>query len=68
MHLIDTNVVSEARKRDKANPGVIGFFEQAQVNGDSLYVSVGDGGDPGGGDGGGDWDGGDFDGGDFGDF
>jgi predicted nucleic acid-binding protein len=40
MYLIDTNVVSEARKRDKANPGVIRFFEQAQVNGDSLYVSV----------------------------
>ena len=40
MYLIDTNVVSEARKREKANPGVIRFFEQAQVNGDSLYVSV----------------------------
>ena len=38
--MIDTNVVTEARKRDKANPGVIRFFEQAQVNGDSLYVSV----------------------------
>lgn len=40
MYLIDTNVVSEARKRDKANPGVIRFFEQAQVIGDPLYVSV----------------------------
>jgi predicted nucleic acid-binding protein len=40
MYLIDTNVISEARKRDKANPGVIRFFEQAQVNGDALYVSV----------------------------
>lgn len=40
MYLIDTNVVSEARKRDKANPGVIRFFEQAQVIGDPLYVNV----------------------------
>ena len=40
MYLIDTNVVSEARKRDKANPGVIRFFDKAQVDGDALYVSV----------------------------
>lgn len=40
MYLIDTNVISEARKRDKANPGVFGFFERAQADGDSLYVSV----------------------------
>jgi len=40
MYLIDTNVISEARKRDKANPGVIGFFERAQADGDLLYVSV----------------------------
>lgn len=40
MYLIDTNVVSEARKRDKANPGVIDFFKRAQADGDLLYVSV----------------------------
>jgi predicted nucleic acid-binding protein len=40
MYLLDTNVVSEARKRDKANPGVIGFFERVQTAGDLLYVSV----------------------------
>ncbi len=40
MYLIDTNVVSEARKRDKANPGVIGFFERVHAAGDLLYVSV----------------------------
>ena len=40
MYLIDTNVVSEARKRDKANRGVIRFFGKAQVDGDALYVSV----------------------------
>ena len=40
MYLIDTNAISEARKRDKANPGVIRFFDKAQVDGDALYVSV----------------------------
>lgn len=34
--LIDTNVVSELRKRDRANPGVRQFVEQAA----SLYLSV----------------------------
>ena len=40
MYLIDTNVISEARKRDKASRGVIRFFDTAQVDGDALYVSV----------------------------
>lgn len=40
MYLIDTNVISEARKRDKANFGVIGFLQRAQADGDLLYVSV----------------------------
>jgi predicted nucleic acid-binding protein len=40
MYLIDANVVSEARKRDKANRGVIRFFDKAQVDGDALYASV----------------------------
>ena len=40
MYLIDTNVISEARKRDKANRGVIRFFDAAQVDGGALYVSV----------------------------
>ena len=40
MYLIDTNVISEARKRDKANRGVSRFFDAAQVDGDALYVSV----------------------------
>jgi len=38
--LIDANVVSEARKRDKANHGVIRFFDKAHVDGDALYLSV----------------------------
>ncbi len=40
MYLLDTNVISEARKLDKANPGVIRFFEQAHKDGSRLYISV----------------------------
>jgi toxin FitB len=40
MYLIDTNVVSEARKRDKSNPGVARFFDKARTNEDGIYVSV----------------------------
>lgn len=40
MYLIDTNVVGEARKRDKANPGVARFFGEARTNEDGVYVSV----------------------------
>ena len=40
MYLIDTNVVSEARKREKANPGVMRFFDKARADGESVYVSV----------------------------
>ena len=40
MYLIDTNVVSEARKRDKANRGVARFFDKARADGDAVYVSV----------------------------
>jgi len=40
MYLIDTNVVSETRKRGKANPGVTRFFQQARTNEDRVYVSV----------------------------
>ena len=40
MYLIDTNVISEARKRVKANRGVVRFFDAAQVDCDALYVSV----------------------------
>ncbi|MES2151745.1 MAG: type II toxin-antitoxin system VapC family toxin [Pseudomonadota bacterium] len=38
MYLLDTNVVSEARKGSKANSGVIGFF-QSNLAG-SLYIAV----------------------------
>lgn len=40
MYLIDTNVISEIRKGDKANPGVRRFFELAVQNNQRLYISV----------------------------
>ena len=45
MFLIDTNVISEARKRNKANPGVRAFLAEAAAQGHALYlacVSVGE--------------------------
>jgi predicted nucleic acid-binding protein len=40
VYLIDTNVISEARKQGKANPGVIGFFKQASEQNEAIYLSV----------------------------
>ncbi|WP_455283571.1 PIN domain-containing protein [Cupriavidus necator] len=40
MYLIDTNVISEARKRERANAGVRAFFRQAAREGAALYLSV----------------------------
>jgi predicted nucleic acid-binding protein len=40
VYLIDTNVISEARKADKANPGVISFFGEVAAQGQALYLSV----------------------------
>ena len=40
MYLIDTNVISEARKRERANRGVIEFFRNATAQDDALYLSV----------------------------
>jgi len=39
-YLVDTDVVSEVRKRRKANPGVRRFFSNAHAKGDALYLSV----------------------------
>lgn len=39
-YLLDTNVVSELRKHDKADPGVQAFFKQAQNSNHALYLSV----------------------------
>jgi toxin FitB len=40
VYLIDTNVVSEARKGERANAGVRDFFARAQRDGTSLYLSA----------------------------
>ena len=40
MYLIDTNVVSELRKKSKANSGVIAFFKAATDDGHRLYLST----------------------------
>jgi predicted nucleic acid-binding protein len=40
MYLVDTNVISEARKQSKANKGVRAFFKQAIVDEARIFVSV----------------------------
>ena len=40
MYLIDTNVISEARKRAKANRGVIAFFETVAASGEPVLLSA----------------------------
>src|SRR5450759_183162 len=40
MYLVDTDVVSEVRKRNKANTGVRRFFANAHAKSDALYLSV----------------------------
>jgi toxin FitB len=40
MYLIDTNVISELRKKDKINPGVKRFFRQAANQQANLFISV----------------------------
>lgn len=40
MYLVDTNVISEARKRTAANRGVTRFFKTARLAGEALYISV----------------------------
>jgi toxin FitB len=40
MYLIDTNVISELRKKSKVNSGVKAFFDQIVNNGDAAYISV----------------------------
>jgi predicted nucleic acid-binding protein len=38
--LVDTDVISEARKGDKANPGVRDFFENARRKNVALFLSA----------------------------
>jgi len=40
MYLIDTNVVSELRKKQKINSGVKKFFKEVQNEGHSVFISV----------------------------
>ena len=40
MFLIDTNVISEARKQGRANAGVRAFFKTAAQQGEVLYLSA----------------------------
>lgn len=40
MYLIDTNVISEARKTSRANPGVIDFLSRVAGAGEPVYLSV----------------------------
>ena len=40
MYLVDTNVISEIRKKSKANSGVRAFFSRATQQETRLYISV----------------------------
>ncbi len=40
MYLVDTDVISEARKRDQANVGVKAFFSNASRDNTALFLSV----------------------------
>jgi predicted nucleic acid-binding protein len=40
MYLVDTDVISEARKGDRGNPGVRQFFQDVERNSDPLYLSA----------------------------
>ncbi len=40
MYLIDTNVISELRKKSRANSGVISFFQQINDSKQEIYLSV----------------------------
>lgn len=40
MYLIDTNIISEVRKKSKANKGVRAFFKQAIEDEARMFISV----------------------------
>ena len=40
MYLIDTNVISELRKKTRANRGVISFFQKINDSKQEIYLSV----------------------------
>ena len=40
MYLLDTNVISELRKRTRANPGVQDFFKRVEADQTPVFLSV----------------------------
>lgn len=40
MYLLDTNVISEFRKKDRMNSGVLRFISEVEQQGSALYISV----------------------------
>lgn len=40
MYLIDTDVISELRKKEKANPGLIAFFKEVSAGDAPLYLAA----------------------------
>jgi len=40
VYLIDTDVISELRKKDQANPGVVAFFKEVSSRDVPLYLTV----------------------------
>jgi toxin FitB len=40
MYLLDTNIISELRKRERANPGITHFFRQIAEQEAISYISV----------------------------
>jgi predicted nucleic acid-binding protein len=40
MYLIDTDVISELRKKHRADNGVLGFFQRFQVESDRCFISA----------------------------
>jgi toxin FitB len=40
MYLLDTNVISELRKRTRANPGVVDFFKRIEADQTPVFLSV----------------------------
>ena len=40
MYLIDTNVISEARKQTRANSGVLAFFDEVTTADHAIYLST----------------------------
>jgi len=40
VYLIDTGIVSETRKKEKANPGVVRFFDDVVAAGEAVYLSA----------------------------